>query len=47
MEVAYVQLLLLLVDLVETLGKDKFTQEQRDQIREAREAAIAAMEEQE
>lgn len=47
MDAVTVRLLLLLLDLMETLGKAKFTPAQRQEISEAREAAIEAMREQE
>lgn len=47
MPLATLQLLLVVLDLLETLGKSEYSAEQRKQIRDARKAAVKAMREQE
>ena len=46
MELATLQALLVILDLLETLGKGQFTAEERKQIRDARRIVMKAMREQ-
>lgn len=46
-ELLLLRLALLMLGLLETLGKSQYTDEQRKEIREARKAAMKAMREQE
>lgn len=47
MNATLLMVLLTILDLVETLGRDKFSPEQRKAARDARRAAMKAMREQE